>query len=317
MNVLARWLRVAALLLGTVFVLGPLAQGVSAQSTLEGPEPARLQMRLQQAQQRLAQDAHEVAELSMQLEGGSGLSSLRAQSGGLPRAMFGVAVTDATSAETRLGVSVVTVSPGGPAEVAGLRREDVIISVQGVALQGNPTQTPRQQLLALMHDAQPGAPLEVRYRRSGAVHATRLVPAEFPPAIPGRVQPVPGERFGERRAFGMVSVADSSGFGTAELVELTPSLGKYFATDQGLLVVRAPRDKEFELEDGDVILDIDGRIPRGAAHAFEILKSYHPGEPLVLHVMRERRRTELTIRMPARSGPQGMSGSMHGSTDTQ
>lgn len=38
-----------------------------------------------------------------------------------------------------------------------------------------------------------------------------------------------------------------------ELVTLTPRLGSYFGTDQGVLVVRAPAGGALKLEDGDVI----------------------------------------------------------------
>ena len=50
-------------------------------------------------------------------------------------------------------------------------------------------------------------------------------------------------------------------FGSAELVPMTPKLGQYFGTDKGLLVVRAPDDSRLKLEEGDVIVDIDGRTP--------------------------------------------------------
>jgi hypothetical protein len=50
--------------------------------------------------------------------------------------------------------------------------------------------------------------------------------------------------------------------------------------------------------EGDVILDIDGRVPNGASHAFQILSSYHPGESLKLHLMRQQKRIELPIELP-------------------
>ena len=55
-----------------------------------------------------------------------------------------------------------------------------------------------------------------------------------------------------------------------ELVTLTPKLGRYFGTDKGVLVVRAPSSAEFKLEEGDVIVDIDGRAPQNGAHAMRL-----------------------------------------------
>jgi hypothetical protein len=87
-------------------------------------------------------------------------------------------------------------------------------------------------------------------------------------------------------------------FGSAELVSLTPKLGQYFGTDKGLLVVRAPSDSRLKLEDGDVIVDIDGRTPANPAHAFRILGSYQPGEQLKLNVLRQKKRMTFEVTVP-------------------
>lgn len=63
-------------------------------------------------------------------------------------------------------------------------------------------------------------------------------------------------------------------------------------------MVRAPRDEQLKLVDGDVILDIDGRVPDGASHAVQILNSYRGGEKLKLHVLRQQKRLELPIEIP-------------------
>jgi S1-C subfamily serine protease len=75
-------------------------------------------------------------------------------------------------------------------------------------------------------------------------------------------------------------------------------LGRYFGTDKGLLVVRAPQDARLNLQDGDVILDVDGRVPTGASHALQILNSYRVGEKLKLHIMRQQKHVELSVEIP-------------------
>ena len=44
------------------------------------------------------------------------------------------------------------------------------------------------------------------------------------------------------------------GWADLEVVKLTERLGRYFGTDEGLLVISAPESNAFKLQDGDVIL---------------------------------------------------------------
>lgn len=88
--------------------------------------------------------------------------------------------------------------------------------------------------------------------------------------------------------------------GNMELTALTPRLGRYFGTDHGILVVRAPTHGVLKLEDGDVILSIGGRAPVSSSQAIRILTSYDPGEKIRLVVLREHHRVEITTTM---SGP--------------
>lgn len=63
-------------------------------------------------------------------------------------------------------------------------------------------------------------------------------------------------------------------------------------------MLRAPEDARLNLQDGDVILDIDGRVPTGASHALQILNSYRTGEKLKLHIMRQQKHAELLVEIP-------------------
>src|SRR5262249_38241162 len=89
--------------------------------------------------------------------------------------------------------------------------------------------------------------------------------------------------------------------GDMELATLTPQLGRYFGTDKGVLVVRAPR--EFKLEDGDVILSIDGREPLSGSHATRILSSYQPGEKIAIKIMRQQKTVNVETTLPERGPP--------------
>jgi hypothetical protein len=85
-----------------------------------------------------------------------------------------------------------------------------------------------------------------------------------------------------------------------ELTKITPKLGAYFGTTQGVLVVQAPENGALKLEDGDVIQAIDGRKPDDGAHALRILRSYKSGEKLVLAVLRQKKPLTLAVTMPDR-----------------
>ena len=88
------------------------------------------------------------------------------------------------------------------------------------------------------------------------------------------------------------------GFGEMEMVELNESLGRYFGTDSGLLIVKAPKDNAFLLQDGDVIKSIDGRTPKDLFHAVRILSSYESGEIVNIKIMRDKRQQTLTVEVP-------------------
>jgi S1-C subfamily serine protease len=85
-----------------------------------------------------------------------------------------------------------------------------------------------------------------------------------------------------------------------ELASITPKLGAYFGVTEGVLVVQAPENDAFKLEDGDVLQTIDGRKPEDGGHALRILRSYKSGEKLNLNVLRQRKPVTLAVTMPER-----------------
>lgn len=270
---------------------------------LPPPSPSmgeQIEIQLRRAQEQLDRSAREVAELSMKLSAQPWVDMDPLTTVHLPRVVLGLNIGDSVRGNEKNpdGVAIVGVSPAGPADVAGLKTNDVIVAFNGKELRTQEGKKPRQQLLELMQDLKPGLPVTVQYRRDGNLQTTRIVPKNMPEFVMQTVDHEMRELNRGMKEFDFGSKRDRSGFGSVELLNMSPGLGKYFGTDKGLLVVRAPRDDRLQLQDGDVILDIDGRVPSGASHASQILNSYRSGEKFKLHIMRQQKRIELPVEMP-------------------
>jgi S1-C subfamily serine protease len=283
------------------FLLAALGLGMSL-STAHADDPIdpaarqQIEKQIQQAQERLERAAHEIGELSMKLNSGAWLD-YQTLDGALPGSTLGINVQRGPAAGDIEGVQIVSVSPGGPADAAGLKAKDIIVAFDGHRL----TREGRRQFVSLARHAKAGQPVSLEYLRDGKPQKADITPKGFMtfdfsglPGVSGLPDIQELNRVFVRR--------DWSGLGSADLLELSPGLGRYFGTDKGLLVVHAPRDERLALQDGDVILDIDGRVPSGASHAMQILNSYRAGEKLKLHIMRQQKRMELPIELPPDAG---------------
>lgn len=277
---------------------GALLAGTAAGQQAEA-EDAAVEKRLQDAQRRLEDAAREVAELSTEAAGPQSFREFEYFMPGPRRAMLGVNIGGAEPSGG--GVRVESVSPGGPAAEAGVKAGDVI-----VAIAAQPVATGRE-LVRAMATIKPGERVEVGLRRDGkplklAVEARpvdRMSIAGTPAvrALPP-VPALPALPFVAALPFDGDSHWLLGGWGDAEFVALTPRLGRYFGTDKGVLVARAPDDASLGLQDGDVIVSIGGREPQNGPHAMRILRSYQPGDSVELKILRDRRPQSLSAKVP-------------------
>jgi S1-C subfamily serine protease len=280
-----------------------IAPVYATDSPADKTSPDQIEQQIQKAQERLEQAAHEVAELSAKLTT-EHLGDLQIYGSAGPRATLGIRVRAPAkgSADEAAGVQIVSVSPGGPADLAGLKANDVIIAFGDNLLRGDASHSAQQQLVALTQDAKTDTPVMIEFKRDGKSQKTQVIPKPALGYLRGLTLPSLTDLSGSLEDLNRMFMGrDRSGLGSAELLELTPGLGAYFGTPKGLLVVRAPRDERLQLVDGDVILDIDGRVPDGASHALQILNSYRGGEKLKLHIMRQQKHLELPIEIPQQS----------------
>jgi C-terminal processing protease CtpA/Prc len=285
------------------------AHDLAKQARAKDIDSRDLESRLADARARLEQSAHEVAELSSQMGGEWVDKFMVYNDGGPSRAVIGVQLDSESGKE---GARIQEVSPGGPADDAGLHVGDVITAINGTDVKG---ENSARQVMRLMRKVSPDGKVNVRVTREGksrdVVVTARLGPTflgmnrpfvaplpPMPPMPPGvPVVPIsPGVPAAGVTTFGPVIIHGP--LGEMELATLTPQLGRYFGTDKGVLVVRAPKD--FKLEDGDVILAIDGREPTSGSHATRILASYQPGEKVSIKVMRQQKVANVETTLPER-----------------
>jgi S1-C subfamily serine protease len=246
------------------------------------------------------------------------------------RARLGIKVNLQARPTDSIGAYVDAVTPGGPAARAGIRSGDIITRLDGKSvLAGGAAEDeagrvheslPGLRLIELAARLEPNDTVGVEYRRGKERRTASVVTAEEPDIVlgpgedgrfsfrfPGPVRRGPGGRvqvgdFMERfeTAGPHWQFLSGSPLGRLELAPLNPDLGRYFGTEEGVLVISAPRDSALRLRGGDVVLAVDGREPSSPSHLLRILRSYESGETFKLDVMRNRKRETVESRLGAR-----------------
>ncbi len=315
-------------------VIATEQQLLEAEASLEAEEAARkaaearreadeqaLEARLEQAQKSMEAAAREIAVLSTQLAGDVTAFAMSSVFGTEPRPMLGVNIGESD----HLGVPILGVTPDGPADEAGLRAGDVLVSVDDVSLVDDNTDSGSNKLTEKMKTATSGEALRVTYLRGGLEQEVTVTPRDFGPGELLLAMGDLGDLNIDLEDFAQLEVLQQLGsldelqrlghgafqgllggagrWSDMELVTISPDLGGYFGTEEGILVVKAPADPSLQLKDGDVLLDIGGRRPTSPEHAMRILRSYEVGETLDLVVVRERSPLQLDIRVPPPEAP--------------
>jgi C-terminal processing protease CtpA/Prc len=266
---------------------------------------ARQDERLEDMRRRLEEASREYAMAASDL-GRNFNYSFGTSVGAPPRALLGISVD---TSERRDGALVSLVSPGGAAEEAGIRAGDLITSIDGHDLtndsQGGRTLVNRLQQvrpdtkvkLGVLRDGRKLS-FDVTTRAAPAVPASdvmaEMVRQRNAEAV-SRMEALRGEP-GRTQTFELFS--STSPLGGMEFATISKRLGNYFGVDGGVLVVRAGAGSPYGLQDGDVILSIDGRVPENAQHVGRILRSYQPGEKVKLRVQRDRKAIDLESSAP-------------------
>ena len=298
-------MRFTVVLANVVMAAGTL--GLVGESSAQDTDlviDAELELRV--ARENLEVAAREVARLSAQANAPVVGHVYREFDYTSRRAMLGINIEDSDE-----GVVVAGVSPGGPADESGIETGDIIVAIEAAELSDSESSSPTEVLIGYMARVMPGESVTLSIVRGDEEHeidveARALEAPSFAGAFATPAMPLPqgGFRIGGQLPMPFDFTRRIGRWADMELVELTPALGGYFGTNEGILVVRAPSDDGLELRDGDVILEIGGRAPMSTEHAMRILGSFEPGETLELTIMRNQRRQSLELEL-ADAGRQG------------
>lgn len=238
-----------------------------------------------------------------------------------PRPMVGITMESRSDED---GVTLRSVTPGGPASDAGLRSGDEIIAIDGKPVDGNEGVGKAYDLLRRM-DA--GDSFVFSIRRDGDEQDVTVTAREMTPQIDldlsfdapniiseqiigpenWKILTPQGDRLTELTTRWPqwfdgqtnlnVTVDDTLGgldrlIGLAigwsglQMVELNDDLAAYFDTDEGALVVAVSESLDADLKAGDVVTEINGEMVSNPKQAMRLLGQLKAGETVDAQLVR-------------------------------
>ena len=291
---------------------------------------AAIQQQMAALQARMNALASRMAALSTRLGDEANASALDYLADSR-RGMLGMAVGRADD-----GMRVDAVTPGGPAERAGIKSGDVIIAVDGKRLSMHDVSN-----LTGLADLQPGKSVRLDVRRDGKTLQLVATPERLQPgdwqsialtaqraadeamasvrspefrqqiqqsvdaAMKSASAAVASARVAREAAIkagrdGHVWAITMSPWWGLNLAPLNPDLGRYFGTDHGALVLSRD-DRQFpELQPGDVITAVDGKSAAQPEDVQRALHSVAADQRVPVTVRRHGKTLTLAMKVPPR-----------------
>lgn len=246
-------LRIAPVL---ILFAGLLGAGSILGAETSAEERSELEARLNQARQEVQESARRLAEVLKEQMADNPEEKVAEWFSLDTGGELGVMVN---SDDDQGGVLLMEVSPGGGADLAGLKPGDRLLMIDGVQLDGeggvealldhmNTVDAGQEVAVVALRDGESKAVTLVTQPRSmrayvGSVLDGLNVSEDLIDPLRQRVQDAPGTR----------------------LIDLDAGLGAYFGVDQGVLVLNALEDGA--LKSGDVVLSVDGEAVTTASEA--------------------------------------------------
>lgn len=242
-----------------------------------------IRIELDAAAERLREAARE-----MESDLGTWLSAGESDADG---AYLGILISSEDDGE---GVRVGAVLPGHGAGRAGIKADDVIVSVNGVSLAD--AEHPGRTLRETLGDVEPGDAVQLVVRRGDdtrelevetsagiGVHLSHILPRAF--------------RFADR----VIGTHSRHWLREQlELVDIGADLGHYFGIDAGVLVIDAP--PKSALKPGDIVRRIAGDDVSSSEDAYRLLGSRaaasEDGDTVSVQVWRRKRDVTADVAVP-------------------
>ena len=175
---------------------------------------------------------------------------------------------DALKLKDKKGALVNDVTPGGPADKAGIKRYDVIVEVNGQKI------SDPNDLRFKVADIQPGTKVDIKAIRDGQVKTFAVTVEELEAAEP------PAQAPGSEKDLGFT------------VRELTPNMARRYGlkTQRGLIISDVKEYSEAArkgLSAGDIIVEVNRQSVETADDLDRILKKVESGQAVILLVRRE------------------------------
>ena len=285
-----------------------IALGSAGMSAAQTPPANQDQLRqeLRDAQKQLAEIGRRVAELSAQIGGDPAQVQMFRYLGNPDRAVIGVILGDGSAS----GVRVEGVTPGGPAEKAGLQAGDTITGVRGASIKG---ERPTLALREALKDLKDGDKVSLSFARDGKSQSVDVVAARqgnfdafasrggpgfvfesrngetitFPPEMDPEIQSVVERAMHDAEGL-RLNVMSMSALGGLHLTAVNQELGRYFGASEGVLVLEVDSELYPDLQAGDVILEIDGKAVKDSRDAMREMSRQDPSRQVELKLLRDR-----------------------------
>lgn len=216
------------------------------------------------------------------------------------------------------GVRIVAVSPESPAGAAGLRADDVLISVDGKVISGSGIRAV-DSARNLLGDLKQDQKVQLRYAREGKVRdatvkadsirrvmvinrdgGARKHMGVLPPDVAmeiERIGPIARKCAAGDDDCGMPALFEAFRWQGLNLASVDASLGRYFGTSAGVLVLSSGPELK-SLQSGDVIRRVNGAAVRSPREVMRELREKEAGTRLQLDVLRDRKPVPITLTVP-------------------
>jgi S1-C subfamily serine protease len=288
-------------------------------------EQAAARAELDQLREEMRQLGRRMSEISLRLGDGGSRNFAWRYLGDSDRALLGVVLRNDDK-----GLQIAAVTPGGPADKAGVRNEDILLAIDGRKLSGENMSTALETLRELKVDQE----VKLTLLRSGkevvvVAKAARREAQNWPRVMVGAdldvdldidrnitidtqkirrdvEQQLKGVRHEIERSLGSdgelqrlrnlrINLMPWWGI---NLASLNPELAAYFGTDKGVLVLSADADSMPGLKGGDILQSVDGNSVDDPSDVMRQLRDARAGSEVKLGVLRQKKTLTLNTKVP-------------------